>query len=85
MKRLLLSAACLVLALSIEVFPQSEQPALKPATPPVPRETRPSYVLEISYNSALPPTYIKVHGTETKPRWIWGCCGLSRLLLFGII
>lgn len=69
MKSLLLSAACFV-ALSIEAFSQTEQPALKPVTP-APTATRSSYVLEVSYNSALPPAYIKVHGTETKPRWIW--------------
>lgn len=27
--------------------------------------------LEVKYNSTLPPAYISVRGSETKPRWIW--------------
>jgi hypothetical protein len=56
-------------ALSIEAASQSSP--LKPATPPADNQTRSNLVLEVAYNSNLPPAYINVHGTETKPRWIW--------------
>jgi hypothetical protein len=71
MKKLLMLATCLVFALSIEALSQSQQPQLKPTDPSSTVETRSSYVLEVAYNASLPPVFITVKGTETKPRWIW--------------
>jgi hypothetical protein len=49
----------------------AQEPSLKPNTSAPKSETPTLLSLEVKYNSNLPPAYISVRGSETKPRWIW--------------
>ena len=55
----------------IALFLFGQEPTLKPNISAPKPETPTLLALEVKYNSDLPPAYISVRGTETKPRWIW--------------
>jgi hypothetical protein len=67
MKSLLLTAIVLLLT----PFASAQEPSLKPSMSAPKAEPPTLLSLEIQYNPTLPPAYISVRGTETKPRWIW--------------
>jgi hypothetical protein len=48
-----------------------DQPSLKPLSVPSPPESRGPLTLEITYNPALPTTYLDIRGPTEKPTWIW--------------
>ena len=67
MKTLLLTAIVLLLT----PLTRAQEPSLKPKSAPRP-EAPAMLSLEVDFKNSLPPAYISVRGTETKPRWIWG-------------
>ena len=59
------------LLILVATFLFAQEPSLKPNISPPKTEPPTLLSLEVKYNSNLPPAYISVRGTETKPRWIW--------------
>jgi hypothetical protein len=68
MKRLLTVAAVLLVA---TFSTSAQEPSLKPTMSAPKAEASTVLSLEIDFKNSLPPAYISVRGTDTKPRWIW--------------
>ncbi len=71
MKKLLLLTAIFVIASSFVVRAQQPGPSLKPSGAPKASEPSAKLLLEISYNSTVPPDYSAVLGADKKPAWVW--------------
>ena len=70
MKKLLMFAAFLLLAVTPFVHAQQQQPSLKPSVSPK-RPEQPVYLLlEVTYNPKLPPGYSSVNGPEGNGLWL---------------
>jgi hypothetical protein len=71
MKKYLLVTLILVVTSSSLVTAQQQKPALQSSTDRKIAETPTQLLLEIYYNSKLPPAYSTVNGPEVKAKWIW--------------
>ena len=71
MKKLLLLTAIFVIASSFVVRAQQPGPSLKPSGSQKASEPPAKLLLEISYNSTIPPDYSAVLGADKKPAWVW--------------
>ena len=65
MKKLLLLTAIFVIASSFVVRAQQPEPSLKPSGAPKSSEASPQLLLEISYNPAVPSSYLAVQEKNT--------------------
>ena len=70
MKKLLLLTAIFVIASSFAVRAQQPEPSLK-SSGSLKASESPKLLLEISYNSIVPPDYSAVLGADKKPAWVW--------------
>ena len=68
MRKLLLLIAITAFAIAFAI---AQEPSLKPSMSAPKAEAATVLSLEVEYNATLPPAYISVRGTETKPPWIW--------------
>ena len=69
MKKLLLLTAIFVIASSFVV--RAQEPSLKPSGSQKASEVPAKLLLEISYNSTVPPDYSAVLGADKKAAWVW--------------
>jgi hypothetical protein len=81
MKKLVLLTAISVIASSLVVRAQQQEPSLKPSVSKKASEASAKLLLEISYGPSVPPDYSAVLGADKKP-----APGLARppLTLHGI-